>query len=165
MTQADDIPTLGAHDLDLAVAQLRERPTELPVEVADRVLERALALPRPAQLVRATGGHDFLRVSTVVLVDLLRQRLDRDLADAVVRRIRCWTSRDERLEGVTVDLVARYGSDLRALSARTHEVVDDVVRGALGGAAVEGPDAVRTHVHVSDVTLGDPRVTDPYDED
>lgn len=157
----DDLPRRGALDLAAATSQLRERPTDLPVEVASRVLLRALAVPRPAQLVRASGEHAFLRVSTVVLTDLVRRRLDTGLADGAVRRIRFSTSRDERLEGVAVDLVARYGTDLRQLAAATHDLVGDVLRDALG-EGVGG--AAPVHVHVSDVTRGDPRLVDGHDE-
>ncbi|GAB3996504.1 hypothetical protein GCM10028771_26720 [Nocardioides marmoraquaticus] len=163
-----DMPERGALDLAAATSQLRDRPTDLPVEVASRVLLRALATPRPAQLVRGLGDHAFLRVSTVVLTDLVRRRLDTGLADGAVRRIRCFTTRDERLEAIAVDLVARYGTDLRQLSSTTHDLVGDVLRDAFGDEAVDGSadgsGGTRTHVHVSDVTRGDPRLVDGRDE-
>lgn len=171
MTRPDDLPDLaadvperGAIDLATATSQLRERPTDLPVEVAGRVLRRALSTPRPAQLVRGLGEHAFLRVSTVVLTDLVRRRLDAGLADGAVRRIRCSTTRDERLEAVSVDLVVRYGTDLRALAGTTHDLVGDVLRDVFGDQVTDGDRATRTHVHVADVTRGDPRLVEARDE-
>jgi len=162
---SDDLPERGAIDLAAATDQLRARPTDLPVEVASRVLLRALATPRPAQLVRGFDEHAFLRVSTSVLTDLVRRRLDGVLADGAVRRIRCTTTRDERLEGVTVDLVARYGTDLRFLATATHDLVGDVLRETFGPEVTDGGSAALVHVHVSDVTRGDPRLVDGHDED
>lgn len=149
-------------DLARATEQLRDLPAAPPVEVVDRVLQRVLATPRRAQLVRAAG--EGLRVSTTALTALLRHRLDVALDAAAARHIVCEVSRDERLEAVTVELIVQYGADIRVMAATARAAVREVVEQTLG-APLPPSAVVLRHVHVSDVTVGDPRVVDPFDED
>lgn len=168
MTPPDEheTPTASAaarDALDAATAQLRDQPAALPVQVADRVLERALAAPRMADLCRARPPHDHLRVSTVALTALLRHRLDSRLEHAAMRRVVFETSREEQLESLTLELIVQYGHDIRATAREARALVDAVLAETVG----ELPASAVTvqHVHVSDVTVGDPHLVDPRDED
>ena len=160
--QQTDQPTGDATgELAAATAQLRRQPATLPVEVADRVVRRALRERRPAGLVRSVDPDEHLRVSTTVLVALLRHRLDGGLDHAAVRRVRCETGRGETLESVTVELIVGYGHDVRVAAGRARVLVEEVLTGALGPADGTRPGA---HVHVGEVTLGDPHLVEPSDE-
>jgi hypothetical protein len=156
----------GEADLDVAAAQLRALPVPRVVEIADRVLERTLAAPRRAQLVRARPPHDHLEVSTLALTTLLRARLDESLVDAAVGRVLLDVSRDGRLEALTVELVVRYGTDVLVTADAARVLAREVLSGALGHAERSEDETVieLSHVHVSDVTVGDPHVVDPADE-
>lgn len=164
MNDSDGIPARGGSDLELAAAQLRDRPLPDVVAVADRVLERALAAPRMSELVRAQPPHEQLRVSTVALVALLRHRIDNGLEHAVVRRAVCDVTRDARLEQLTVELIVRYGHDVRELAQRARLLTREVLEETLGLPADRGPAIVVQHVHVGDVTVADPHLVDPTDE-
>jgi hypothetical protein len=165
MSESDGIPVRGASDLELAAAQLRDRPLPDVVAIADRVLEHALAAPRMSELVRAQPPHERLRVSTVALVALLRDRIDEGLEHAAVRRAVCEVSRDARLEQLTVELIVRYGHDIRELAERARVLAREVLGETLGIPAEGGPVIVVQHVHVGDVTVADPHLVDPADEE
>lgn len=152
----------GLSDLDVAIGQLRSRAVTLPVEVADRALQRALATPRPTGYVRAAPPYDFVRVSTVALTALLRARLDDGLPRAAVSRVRCGTSPADVLEDLTVHLIVQYGHDIRESAALARMLIDRVLAETLGTEA--RPNVVLHHVHVSDVTVADPHLVDPSDE-
>lgn len=152
----------GLRDLEVATAQLRAQPPTLPVEVADRAFQRALATPRPTGYVRAAAPHDFLTVSTVALTEMLRRALDEGLPHAATMRVRCLTSRHHELEQLTVELVVQYGHDIRESAARARTLIDAVLVETLGD--VRSPAVLLHHVHVSDVTVADPHLVDPSDE-
>lgn len=156
------IPEVGARRLDAATVDLRVQPTAMPDSRAASLLDRVWSTPRAAQLVRAAAPYDFLRVSTVALVAVLRERIDGALEHGAVQRIRLDATRDEQLQGVAVELVVQYGHDIRVMAARTLEVTEEVLAQLLG---LQLPaSAITTHVHVSDLTRGDPHLTDPLDE-
>ena len=164
---ADQVSPRGARALDDATRQLRSQP--LPpraVEIADRVLQQALRAPRPSQPVRGRGAVSFLQVSSAVLVERLREHVDRHLDGAAVGRVLLDVGRDARLEAVTVELLVRYGSDIVMLADRTRRLAAETLEDTLGPPA-DGAETVTmavSHVHVSDVTVGDPHVVDPSDE-
>ena len=163
-TDSEEEPSTLA--LDLAVAQLRDRPVPRSVEIADAVLRRSLATPRRAELVRARGDRDWLRVSTLVLVATVRQHVDDHLEGGAVGRVVLDVDREGRLRALTVDLLVQYGHDILALGDRTRHLAAEAVALALGPPAT-GEDLVTltvSHVHVSDVTVGDPHLVDPLDE-
>lgn len=119
------------------------------------VLARALTLFRPSAPVR--GRHelgDFLVASDVVVARL------RLVVDAVPRAaaagITCTTDGQDHLESVTVQLVVAYGSSLLEVAGRVHAVAVQELRDVLGPLAPRA-EAVRTHVHVGDVS-DDPRI-------
>jgi hypothetical protein len=163
----DQVAPDGARALDEATRQLRSQsPPPRAVEIADRVLQRALRAPRPSQLVRGRGPASFLQVSSAVVVERLREHVDRHLDGAAVGRVLLDVGRDARLDALTVELLVRYGSDIVALGDRTRRLAAETLEDTLGPPA-DGAETVTmavSHVHVSDVTVGDPHVVDPSDE-
>lgn len=153
----------GEAALALAAAQLRTLPPPTRVvAVADRVLERALAAPRRAVLVDT--DHDDLRVSSVAIVALLREALDTGLTDAAVRRVTLDVGPDAVLAGVRVELVVRYLSSVPDIADRATALTLATLTDVLGDSPAPGAADLVPHVHVGDVTLGDPRLVDPIDE-
>ena len=139
----------GADVLRSATAQLRVAPLARAVEIADGVLRRALAAPRRAELVRS-AADPALQVSTVAITAVLRADVDAALTGAAVHRVLLDVGDDGTLEALTLDLLVQHGTSIPA------EQPDQ--RGRV-------PDRVTVqHVHVSDVTIGDPHVVDPEDE-
>jgi hypothetical protein len=171
MSEFEEVPDgvdlrRGEADLAAATRQLRAvPPPAASVEIADRVLTRALAAPRRSVMVRAVPPHDHLRVSSNVIATVLRARLDADLRGAAVRRVLLDVDTDEHLTAVTVDLVVRYGTAIADLGAEVRALSRTVLDDTLGPATPGGEVPVSvTHAHVSDVTVGDPQLVDPADE-
>jgi len=173
---APDLATPDAPDPDLspamaaslaaATAQLRDRPLPRAVEIADAVLRRSLAAPRPAVLVRGRGDLSFLRVSSTVVTALVQERLDSGLSGAAVSRVLLDVDRDEHLRAVTIELFVRFGTDILAQADLARVLAQGVLTDVLGPEAPGAPttDVLVGHVHVSDVTVGDPRLVDPGEE-
>ncbi|WP_286689852.1 MULTISPECIES: hypothetical protein [unclassified Aeromicrobium] len=163
-----DVPDLdrssGERALDVATDQLRDQPASPHVaQAAGRVLARALAAPRRASTIET--ADPLLQVSSVALVALLRSALGGEVADAAVRRIRLDVRDRGRLHAVYVELVARYGTSVPESTEATHAVTRRVLTQTLGTGPAPGADDVTQHVHVSDVTHGDPHLAEPLDED
>lgn len=166
-THLEDVPV--PDDLDLArgearlaaaTQELRAVPSPSVDAAARRVLRAALAAPRKADLVRVAAPHDHVRVSTLVIVATLRERLDADLVGAAVGGIRLDVDRDERLLAGTVELYVQYGTVVDTVAAQARALATATADELLGG-----PDpARRWDVHVADVTIGDPHLVDPSDE-
>ncbi len=171
MSELEDVPPgvdlpRGEADVALAARQLRAAPpSPRAVEIADRVLQRALAAPRRAVLVRAAPPHEHLRVSSVAITAVLQERIDAELVGAAVRRVLLDVTRDERLAGVTIDLVVQYGTSVCEVGDLARVLAEAALADVLGEAwAVGGGTVVVSHAHVSDVTVGDPHLVDPADE-
>ncbi|MCX6408484.1 MAG: hypothetical protein NTV28_16345 [Propionibacteriales bacterium] len=161
----DDLDrSVGERALELARDQLRDQPqSPHAAEAAGRVLARALAAPRRATTIETSDP--LLQVSSVALVALLRSTLAAEVADAAVRRIRLDVRDRGRLHAVHVELVARYGTSVPRSAEAAHVVTRRVLAETLGAGPAPGADAVAHHVHVSDVTRGDPHLAEPLDED
>lgn len=155
---SDDDPGVAA--LRRATAQLRALPEPRVVEIADAVLQRVLAAPRRAEYVRATADPG-VRVSTTALVAVLRADLDTLLPHAAVQQVAFDVDDDEGLSAVTIDLVVRYGESILDTADRARDLAKESLDALLGTSPV---DVVVRHVHVSDVTVGDPHLVDPADE-
>lgn len=150
----------GADALRSATAQLRVAPLARAVEIADGVLRRALAAPRRAELVRSPVDP-ALQVSTVAITAVLRADVDAALSGAAVHRVLLDVGDDGTLEALTLDLLVQHGTSIPAVADQARAVASASLVGLLGRA----PDRVTVqHVHVSDVTIGDPHVVDPEDE-
>ncbi|GAA1923773.1 hypothetical protein [Nocardioides hwasunensis] len=168
----------GEAGLAAATRQLRDVQHPRVVEIADRVLTRALAAPRRSLLMRAHAPHDYLRVSTLAVTAVLREHLDLHLQGAAVGRILFDIDRDEQLLALTIELYVQYGTVILETGDRARELAREALASLLGepvplpapgtGSSTSpssGVELVVSHVHVSDVTVGDPHVVDPADED
>ncbi len=160
---ADGGPDIDTTDLAEATSQLRGRAHPRAAEVAERVLRTALAGGRRSLPVRARAPHEHVRVSTGVLVTLLRAEVDPALVGAAVGRIAVSTDREDLLTELTVELFVQYGTEIPALADRVRELARGTLDASLGPGTAAGVDITVTHVHVSDVTLGDPHLVDPTD--
>ena len=150
--------------LDLATAQLRARPLPRAVEIADAVLQRSLATPRPSVLVRGRPPYDFVRVSSTAITAVVRERIDARLAGAAVGRILLDVDRDQNLVAMTVELIVQFGADILALADQSRTHAGEALTGLLGPDTADVVPVAVKHVHVSDVTVGDPHLVDPGDE-
>ncbi|WP_229052031.1 hypothetical protein [Aeromicrobium sp. Leaf350] len=160
-----DLPR-GEADLAAAARQLRAVPAgPRAVEVANRVLQRALAAPRRSVMIRAAAPHEHLRVSSIAVTAIVRERLDEALVDAAVRHVVLDVDRDGLLSSVTVDLVVRYGTVVADVGEQARALARQALDETLGRPEPGGevPIAIG-HAHVSDVTVGDPHLVDPADE-
>ena len=133
------------------------------------MLTRALAAPRRSHLIRANPPFDYLRVSTVAVSAVLRDELDRHLVRAAVGRILFDIDRDEQLLSLTIELYVQYGVVILTTADQARALAPGrALAGLLGDHASPGPlgevGVTINHIHVSDVTLGDPHVVDPSDE-
>ena len=171
MSELEEVPdgvdlSRGEADLSAAARQLRAVPaSSRAVEIADRVLQRALAAPRRSVLVRAHAPLDHLRVSSIAIIAIVRQRLDEVLAGAAVRRVVLDVDRGGQLNAVTVDLVVQYGTVIADVGEQARALAQEVLADTLG-QPVPGSEVPVTisHAHVSDVTVGDPHLVEPADE-
>lgn len=159
-------PTVGGEALDRATDELREQPLPRVVEIADSVLRAAWSTPRRAMPVRARTPHDYLRVSSVVLTAVIREHVDSALSGAATNRIGLDIDREEQLESVTLELIVQFGLPILDLADRARVIVEDTLVELLGAPVADTPPVAVTitHVHVSDVTVGDPHLVDPTDE-
>ena len=158
----------GDRSVLAAAAQLRNRPLPRAVEVADRVIARALRAPRRATLVRARAPYTYLRVSSLAITTTLRSQVDAGLVGAAVGRIGMEVTRDEVLRELTVELLVQYRTDISAVAELTRALAQDALDRLLGPVDPLWPDGevavTVSHVHVSDVTVADPHLADPADE-
>ncbi|MBD5829833.1 hypothetical protein DXX98_03215 [Janibacter melonis] len=151
----------GAEDLRRATEQLRSAPPpRRAVEIADTVLRRAMAAPRRARLARSRHDDD-LQVSTTAITATMRADVDTALAGAAVQQIDYDIAPDGYLAAVRLDLLVQYGSSLVDLADEARVVMAGSLERLLGAGDVP---VVVHHVHVEDVTVGDPHVVDPGDE-
>lgn len=153
----------GEAQLTAAAEQLRDQPPHERISAAaGRVLQKTLSMSRRGVPVATTD--DQLQVSSVALVAVLRDALDRGLVDAVVQRVKLDVDATV-LRSVRVELVVRYGAPVPDVTAVAQDVVRAVLVDVLGPGPAPGAADVERHVHVADVTIGDPRLVDPHDEE
>jgi len=152
-------PTAGAVDdrvLRDATALLRERVDERWVEISDRVLTKALAATRRSQPVRAVAPGGPVTVSEQVLVAYLRDAVDGHVPGSAVERIYVEVEDRDAFARVIIEAIAQYGEALLPIADQIHALAASELRALLGPLAPQV--SVRaTHVHFSDVVLGDPQ--------
>lgn len=144
--------------MDAAVQQLRRHTDDRWVEIESDLLARVLATPRTSHPLRALSPAGFFAVSEQVLVAYLHSALD-PTSHCEISAIHLHASGDV-CTAVTVVVTAQYG----------HSVLDiaDALRGRAEGviASVLGDVRPRVtitdmHVHVDDISRGDPKRGEP----
>ena len=118
------------------------------------VLNRALRAFRPSEPVR--GRHDLgdFFIASDVVVARLREAVD-EIPGTAATRITCTTDSHQQLDSVTLEVAAAYGTHLLTLAGQIHRTAADRLIRELGELAPTA-EAIRTHVHINDVT-DDPR--------
>jgi len=149
-----------------AAGRLREHVDERWVEVADLVFSRVFTATRPSRPLHAVASGGPFHVTEQVVVSYLRASIDQ-VADCEVRRITVQTrspdpdgsqgSGAEVCTGVLVELAVRYGTVLIPLADTVRRVASERIAQLLGSVASEVSVAAM-HVHLADVTVGDPKV-------
>lgn len=150
-----------------ATAQLRAQTLPQAAEIADRILRNALRAQRSAPPVRAHAPHNLTHVSTRVISTLLREHIDNHLLGAAVGRIAIRADRYQTLQDVTVELYVQYGTEIAALAEQARHLAREALASTLGTPDLaEGVtvDVTASHIHVSDVTVGDPHLVNPDDQ-
>lgn len=168
-TDAASTPASGSREaavLRSAAGRLREHVDERWVEVADLVLSRVATATRPSRPLCALSGGGHFHLAEQVFVSYLRASIDQ-VADCEVLRVTVQTrppdpdvsegSAAEVCTGVLVELAVRYGTVLIPLADTVRRVAREQIAQLLGPMASEVSVAAM-HVHMADVTVGDPTV-------
>ncbi len=134
------------------------------LEVSGDVLAHVMTRPRRSMPVRARLPHDRVHVSEQVVTAVVSRAVAHRAQGLSVARMVVTSTSDERLDRVVVELIAQYGTDLVAATALAHRVVATALRDLVAPAddSVQVT-VVPTHLHVGDVTIGDPQLSDPSD--
>jgi hypothetical protein len=137
----------------LAEATLRMRDADPGPADAGPALARVVRAPRRSGHVLAHAPGGAVRVARHVVVAALREAIDA-VPGVATARVDLSGSGRETLTGVTVDVLARYGTDLVASTEAVHRQAGSALTELLGRP-------VALHVRVVDVVRGDPETTDP----
>lgn len=159
----DQPPPATTALLEAASVELRVRSSRRAVEIADHVLRNALRSSRRSLPVRMAAPHDYIRVSDQVIITLLRRAIDDALEGAAVGRIRLFVDPDATMRELTIELFVRYGRVLVDVADQARTIADAVLAQLLGGSQINVA-VITSHVHISEITQGDPYLTDPADE-
>ncbi len=154
MTDPPSTPR-GAGDVMLADAgvALRDHVDDRWVEIADRVLARALTATRRSLPVRAHSDNGGLHFSEQVLVAMVRDAVS-GVVEAAVDQVQIETNDRDVYTGVTIQVVAEFGAPLLEVADEIRDLAAQRLEELLG--PVSPPVTVTTmHVHVDDVTKGD----------
>ncbi|WP_404351810.1 hypothetical protein LG324_03495 [Phycicoccus jejuensis] len=141
-------PDTDAH-LKHAVSALRTQADERWVEVADRVLDKALRVTRRSMPVRAEGTGGKVNVSEQVLIAGIRYALDQ-VAGALPTAIQVNTNERHHYTGVVVCVTADYGSPILPtaddIRNRTQQVLQELL-----GPITPSVTVNTMQVHINDV--------------
>ena len=141
--------------LRASAGRLGQQADQRWVEVVDDVVAQALTATRRSLPLWAVAPGGPVQVSEQVVVAYLRETVDAATADAAALDISLRVEGRDRLAGVVVQLVARYGEPLLPVADRVRTLVEARLRELLG--PVDTPVTVQAmHVHFADVVDGDP---------
>lgn len=140
--------------------QLASSSRARAVEIADEVLRAVLRAPQRSLPIRAHAPWDFVHVSDRVLIAALRTSIDDSLAGAAVGRVHLDVERGEVLSSLTIELFVQFGLVLVDVGDQARQIASTVLKQTLGTPEVPVR-VTTTHVHISDVTAGDPHLMDP----
>lgn len=149
--------------LHQAAGQLSGRSDRRAVEVADAVLSTVLRASRRSLPVRVASSTDNLWVAERVITTLLRRAIDTALEGGAVGRIHLDVDREQQLRELTIELFVQYGQVLPELAVQARTVADATLSPMLTGSEPLVA-VVVSHVHVSAVTVADPHLVNPSDE-
>ncbi|TNM67904.1 Asp23/Gls24 family envelope stress response protein [Streptomyces sp. NP160] len=148
---------LGAERLAAATAAMRQHTDHGWEQVRGEVVAAAMRAFRPSTPVRAVHGAGSFTVASERVVAQVRRALD-PLPDASADAVRLATGEDDRLERVTVSVVAAYGSPLLGVADEVRRRTAAALEALLGvealGSAAEA--VVEVDVHIGGVEV-DPR--------
>jgi len=157
MTPGD--PQSGEALLARAASRIRQQADERWVEIADRVTAAALSATRTSAPIRArTPGGGRVWICEQVLVAYLRQAVDDEVPDAATTAISVRVAGRETFDGVGIQLTVRYGTLLPLVADHARAVAARVLTDLLGPLDSEVDGRVM-HIHIADVTRGDPKTT------
>ena len=148
----DPLPDMA--DLAAATGQLREHVDPRWVEVADRVLSRALLATRRSQPIQAHAPRGPVKVSEHVLVAYIRAAIA-DIPAAAPAAIAATVDPQHRCTGITIDLTVQYNHEILPIADEIRRRTEDVLREVLGDV-IPAVTVRDMHVHVGDVTTADP---------
>lgn len=136
-------------------AQLLRQHTDTGWTVMSaNVLAWALRAFRPSDPVRGRHSHGDFFVASDVVVARVREAVDA-VPQAAATKITCSTNQHHGLDGVTIQVIAAYGTHLLTLAEQVHAVTVATLTDLLGDLAPAST-AIHTHVHVGDIS-DDPR--------
>lgn len=148
-------PSGGSHRvMDTAIQQMRDHTDPRWVEIESDLLAHVLATSRPSHPLRARSALGPYAVSEQVLISYLRDALDR-APHCEVSAIYVHAD-DAVCTGITIVTTAQYGHRLVDVADVLRIAADDVISKVLG---VVRPRVTVTdmHVHVDDISSGDPK--------
>lgn len=152
--------------LEAAAAQLRGHIDQRWVEVADRVMNKALLATRRSLPVRAEAEHGPVNVSEQVLTTYIRAAIA-DIPAAAPTAIALTVDPDNRCTAVTIEITVQYNHPVLPIADKIRNHTETVLRELLG-PVIPTVTVRDMHVHVSDVTTTNPhtgRDTPPPDRD
>ena len=153
MTSSADVE--GSALLRDAALDLRHQVNHRWVEIADDVVSRALTASRPSWPVRAEASTGTVEVAEQVLVTYLRDSID-PIDDCEVVQIQVKTDGDV-CTGVVIAVAVRFGTPLIPLADTVRQQAESRL-GQLLGPVIPPITVTQMHVHVADVTRGDPKL-------
>lgn len=150
-------------EIALAVEQLGESSRGRAVEIADEVLLRTLRSSQRSLPIRAQASWSFVHISDRVLITALRAAIDSTLRGVAVGKVHLNVDRDETLTSLTIELFVQFGLVLVDVGDGARRICEQVLHDILAHDRVPVR-VTTTHVHISDVTAGDPLLVDPMDD-
>ncbi|WP_380168887.1 hypothetical protein [Jannaschia sp. R86511] len=144
-----------------AIESLRSRRDPRWVEVSDRILDTALRATRPSASVVVSTPTGPVRVSEQVITAYLRDALDAAIPGVAMMRLVLQVEGRDHLGGLTICMVARYGTNLLLAADRTRDLTRVALETVLGPNSV-AVEVAPMRVHFEDVLPGDPAVEDPW---
>ena len=144
----------GDDVLTQATELLRQHTDAGWTAISADILHRAMAAFRPSEPVRGRHQSGDFFVASTVIVTQLRHVIDQT-PHAAATRITCTTDDQQRLDEVTIQIIAAYGTHLLTLADQVHHAAVDTLTNILGEHTPPAG-AIHTHVHIGDIT-DDPR--------
>ncbi|MFI5493621.1 hypothetical protein [Actinoplanes sp. NPDC051859] len=143
-------PTSGERRLTQATELLRQHTDAGWKAMRADVLNRARRAFRPSAPVRSHHDLGDFFIACDVVVARLQAAID-PVAGAAAQRITCTTDQRHHLDGVTIEIVAAYGTHLLTVARHVHEAAGRELNELLGAYAPPHS-AIHTHVHIEDIT-------------